>query len=188
MKRLLRKSQSLANPVMFKLALFVVASLLFTSIHQDGRSVLPFDPISLLKLIGVDVSSTSYGSGEKAALGTILSSLLLLNTLPWHKPNDENVTILRILDRAIGSLTVVVVFMVGFNWLSAEASDETRSPYSYISPVANSLLSILIVASTPLIMIGMFFIFRHLSRWTRGWFRKVLHYFRNAAWFLPRRH
>ena len=87
MERFRSKLRSLATPVFAKLILFLITGLLFTVIHYIGSDTL--DPFRLAKLFEIDISNVTYGPGDRAALSTILSGMLLINTLPGLKSNGK---------------------------------------------------------------------------------------------------
>ena len=82
MERSRSRLRSLATPVFAKLILFLIAGLLFTVIHYIGNDTL--DLFRLAKLFEIDISNVTYGPGDSAALSTILSGMLLINTLPGN--------------------------------------------------------------------------------------------------------
>ena len=167
MQRLHPRLRSLATLTSAKLSLFLATGFLFTVIHQIGSDTP--DPLRLAKLFGIDVSDVTYGPGDRAALSTILSGLLLINTLPGLKSNGKQSTDLQFLDFAISALAISLTFSIGWNWLRDSTDMSQQSALSHIMPIVSfaivSLIGILLLGVLVLAFYAIIKTLRIMLRW-----------------------
>ena len=168
MQRLRSRLRPLASPAFAKVSLFLATAFLFTVIHQIGSDTL--DPFRLATLLGIDVSNVTYSPGDRAALSTILSGLLLINTLPGLKSNGNQTDDLKFLDFAISALAITLTFSIGWNWLTDETQLSQQSPLSHILPILSftlaSILFLFFVGVLGFIFYAIIRISRILLRWS----------------------
>ena len=79
MRKLRNNLAFLADPALLKLVLFLTSTLLFAAIHNTQHRPSTFTET---QLFGPEFPDLTFSPGDKAALVTMLSGLLLVNGLP----------------------------------------------------------------------------------------------------------
>ena len=153
--------------------LLALRSLLAVTILFLWAGILGVDPATLdpLQLVrGKDVALTQlrYEHGHKAAIGALLSAVLLIDSGFLRIKAIQDLSFTRRLDFGIRILTIAVAISVGWQWLLDES--QNNNPWPYFIPVLSFGLLYLLVA---LIAFGVFLGYLLLGTLVASLFRRA---------------
>ena len=115
MHLLLQAIRFVTSRIVLKIFLFLTVGMLFAAINLVNPNDL--DPFGLAAPLGIDISEAQYDAGDKAALGAILTAILLANALFLKRKDGEGPEAVELVDWLLGFETLSIAITVGWNWL-----------------------------------------------------------------------
>ena len=130
---------------------------------------LDLDPLQLGRLFGIDTTGANYDPGDKAALGALLTALLLMDTLFWNGKGAKGQQGIQAIDWLIRFLTFAVALTVGWNWLLQET--ELTGPGPYLLAVMSNFWVWVLLIIMGLVVAISFYVLNNLRRAIWRWVR-----------------
>ena len=166
MHLLLQAIRFVTSRIVLKIFLFLTVGMLFAAINLVNPNDL--DPFGLAAPLGIDISEAQYDAGDKAALGAILTAILLANALFLKRKDGEGPEAVELVDWLLGFETLSIAITVGWNWLLWETqSSPGPQLLAVLSVVLQLVLLILFVVAAVALWTGVPASIRVLWRWLR---------------------
>ncbi len=167
MHRLLPAIRFVTSRIVLKIFLFLTVGMLFAAINLVNPNDL--DPFGLAAPLGIDISEAQYDAGDKAALGAILTAILLANALFLKRKDGEDPETVELVDWLLGLETLSIAITVGWNWLLWETQSSPGPQLLAVLSVFVQLVTlILVVALIIFLWIVVPASIRSLWRWLRN--------------------